>query len=372
MTGRQAPLDELRDLGRTPWGEAGNSTLNWCIYLDQRYVFKRYSQEFRDEINRDALDGLIDWRSGLAQDDRDRLDRVTAWPRCAVLNEGVLAGVLLPPAPHRFYMRSMSGVQRPRSMEYLIRFDTGLGEARGATVEDKKRALGNAVTVLLWLHRQDVRVNDLRESNILCTADGAAVHFVDCDVMSGPWGSVGPVAAPAYLADLLPRRPDRSAPPTQEVELARIAWLATFVLLDDFALRVVPVGELAAHIGAAEADLLRRTASLQPIDVDEWAALAQNWTEPPSIGAAAVPDLAPTHHAPRRQPPGPNPRPHQWMPDRLRRPAGVEPPQLSVVESTRTERVTLTRPTPWLRLLVAAVAFAMLVGLIAFLVAGGR
>jgi len=353
----QANAGELQNLRAVTWGDAGNSTLRLCTYRNQSYLFKEYSTDFRAEVDDRALGELIRWREGLPPDDRDELDRVAAWPRFQVRDGEALVGVLVPPAPPAFYARTISGEgSRPRSMDYLIRFSTGAGEVRGASVPDKKRAIGNAVAVLLWFHRQNVRVNDVRESNILCTADGRAVLYVDCDVMMGPWGAVSSGAAPEYLAALLRHQPDPFDFPTREVELARVAWLATFVLLDDFRLRDVPADRLARHIGTADAELLRRTARIEAVDIDDWRELAEDWTDPRAVAIASVPRL----------PTGPvQENPTGWVPRSLRQASAPAHFESDIAWARSYQRVSRS----WL--LVAIIAALVTAILIATLFAGG-
>ncbi len=395
LTGHRADRYDLGEVRRAPWGDVGNSTLHWCTYRGHSYLFKEYSTEFRAEVQTHALGGLIDWRDKLAPDDRDWLDRVASWPRFQVVDDGLVVGVLVPPAPQPFYKRSMSGGgSHPRSMEYLIRFDTGEGEAKGASVRDKRRAIGNAAAALLWFHRQNIRVNDLRESNILCTADGTAVYYVDCDVMMGPWGVVSPGAAPEYLAAVLRHKPDPFEPPSRETELARVAWLATFILLNDFRLRDVPVERLTRHTGAAEADLLRRTAMMHSIDINDWHALARNWAENPWVGYARVPGSA--AEGPE-EPPGPGSaqrptvvtatvrmpptrvlaserrsrRPNQWLPEHLRQAQPPPAPFPSLLDQQHIVPAAPPTRGPGRFALVTIAAVVLVFGLIAAYAAAG-
>jgi hypothetical protein len=286
-----------------------------------------------------------------------------------VRRDGLLQGVLLPFAPGEFfYRRQIDGKLIPHILASLIRLKAQGTVIPGAPQKVKKHALGHAAEVLLWLHDRGVRVNDLRETNILCRPDGRAVHYVDCDVMMGPWGAVGQVAAPEYLATVLPAtlRPARTdEPPAREAELARLAWMATWILLDDFSLRTVPGGPLTAHIDAADADLLTRSSRGQG-DTVSWRKLAARWTVPWS-GTASVPRAreepvdvptgAPEPPVRASVPVYPRPtrpmvvarrprRSHEWMPEHLRKdpvpdqsdapPALVATPIVDPARSNRT------------------------------------
>jgi hypothetical protein len=326
---------ELTGRRRLGWGDAGNSEMWMCEYTQRRFVFKEYSDDFRADVDQNALEGLIRWRDHLSADDRRHLDRVAAWPRYRVRHNGVLCGVLLPVAPDEFF-RPMypDGRYRPNVIANLIRRTVADGNViEGAPVAVKTRAIGYAADVLLWFHRHNVFVNDVRELNILCTEQGSPAYFVDCDVMIGPWGQTGPVAAPQYLMDLLP-----DPTPSPRVEFARLGWVAVWLLLDDFSRSDAPLAELTKVIDARDAELIVRTVRLHPISVDEWRHLANRWlrwtarapVSPPSGPSEVItptpwqPDtywLPPTRTMPEPQ----RTQPGRWVPEHYRRPAPVAP-----------------------------------------------
>jgi hypothetical protein len=318
-------LAQLSEPSRLPWGNAGNSTMWTCTFAGKRYVFKEYSEEFRAMADQNALGRLIRWRDTLPDEDRRYLDRVAAWPRYRVRKNGTLLGVLLPFAPESFFRQTFpDGQYRPNVIANLVRRTMDGNVISGATVHVKTSAIGNAADVLLWFHRLGVLVNDVRELNILCTELGSAVHYVDCDVMIGPWGSVGPPAAPEYLQELLPH----GAAPSREIELTRLAWVAVWILLDDFSLRGIPQARLTAVIDAKDAELIARTGNLEPFDMENWRRLANRWIKwtaraslgpPPGEPEVVTPKpwLPPTRKmatAPRQPAKG-------WVPERYKRPA---------------------------------------------------
>jgi hypothetical protein len=319
-----AELSRRKPLG---WDDAGNSTMWMCEYAGKEFAFKEYSDEFRAGADQNALGGLIRWRDQLSDDDRRRLDRVAAWPRYRVRHNGVLLGVLLPVAPTAFFRPTYpDGQYRPNVIANLIRRRTVDGTVMaGANVPAKTSAIGNAVDVLLWFHRHAVFVNDVRELNILCTEQGSATYFVDCDVMIGPWGRVGPVAAPEYLMELLP-----NATPSRLVELARLAWVTVWILLDNFSLRTAPLARLTTVVDARDADLIVRTVRMEPINVDDWRLLANRWIRwtarapvRPSSGRSPV--ITPTSWLPPtlKMPEPPRAQSGRWVPAPYRRPGPV-------------------------------------------------
>jgi hypothetical protein len=339
MTDYWVELAQLGERQRLGWGNAGNSMMWSCRYAGSRFVFKEYSDEFRAAADQNALGGLIGWRDTLDADDRRHLDRIAAWPRYRVRHNNHLLGVLLPFAPEEYFRTAHhDGYGHPNVVANLVGRRTMDGTVvPGSPVELKKSALGSAADVLLWFHQRNVYVNDVRELNILCAEQGSA-YFVDCDVMISRWGQVGPVAAPEYLIERLPKNAGLSA----GVELARLAWVALWILLEDFSLRDIPLARLTKVVDASDADLIMRTARCQSIRADEWRRLANRWMK---VQARARPHgqtpvitptsfLPPTRTMPEPQRVGSKTR---WVPEQYRRPIptrsavteGLEPAQVA-------------------------------------------
>jgi hypothetical protein len=348
---------QLRGLRRLGWGDAGNSVPWDCTFDGRRYVFKEYSDEFRADARQDALGRLIGWRTGLPDATRQHLDRIAAWPVYRVRDRGILQGVLLPRAPDAFFQpRRRDEVMHPRTLAYLRRFTTGDNVVQGATSAVKHRALGLTAEALLWFHRQGVTVNDVRESNVLCSRDGDAVYYVDCDVMMGSWGSVGPGAAPEYLAELVPQ----SNQPTPQTDLARLAWVAICLLLDDFSVRAISRERLTKVTDPTTAELLYQTSQMTTIDQSAWHRFVHRtvdrWTAQVPVQGAIVADeirtpmmtpVAPTQPFPKTRVPR---RSHEWLPDRYReRPVrgsgtgtSAAPPAMVATTTNRPSLLTIT------------------------------
>lgn len=318
---------ELREQRLLPWADSGNSTLWSCVFRGQEFVYKEYTDDFRAEANHHALERLIAWRSGLPDGSRTRLDTVAAWPRYGVRKNGLLRGVLLPFAPVKFFDEHAGG-PRPRMLAQLIRLRADGRVRQGATIEVKHCALGHAADVLLWFHSQQVVVNDVREMNILCTANGSAVFYVDCDVMIGPWGAVGPAAAPGYMTAAIPGL-DR---PSRETDVARLAWMSAAILLDDIALPEVREEWLLKITDPGSAGLLTASSRPSHVDQDAWRRLAGRWTAPPWRGTAPVSPASGTGR------PGPAP-PDPPLPGPTRRRPPLDPTR-KVVPLVHAERAS--------------------------------
>ncbi|WP_433360113.1 hypothetical protein ACQPZX_26150 [Actinoplanes sp. CA-142083] len=289
------------------WADAGNSRLFRVDFEGQEYLYKEYTEAFRSDADQHALGRLIAWRDTLAAHDRAHLDGVAAWPRFRVRHNGLLLGVLLPFAPERFYEKGRDD-PRPRMLAQLIRLKADGRIRPGAEPEVKHAALGHAVEVLLWFHSHRVVINDVRELNVLCAKFGTDVFYVDCDVMAGPWRGVGPAAAPGYMAKAIPGL-DR---PTRETDIARLAWMAAAILLDDLALPEVREDQLRKVTDPAAARLLTTASRPGAIDEDGWRKLIDRWTAPrwtatAKVGGAAeappapAPPLPPTRPVPMFQ-----------------------------------------------------------------------
>ncbi|GGM27960.1 hypothetical protein ACFFX1_11660 [Dactylosporangium sucinum] len=325
---------ELRDLRRLGWRDAGNSTLYECTYGGEQYVYKEYSEDFRADADSRALGRLIAWRDGLNDNRRDHLDRTAAWPRFRVHESGLLLGVLVPFAAAGFYRAGQRA--HPQTLAGLVRY-TVEGQVRpGAPDRVKTRAIGHAAEVLQWFHQRQVLVNDVRESNILCTDDGAAVYYVDCDVMIGPWGSVGSPAAPDFIANLVPS----AARPTPASDFARLAWVAIWLLRNDFSLSHVQLEQLTPTLDVGAARLLVRTSGGADVDMDEWRRLAARWTGHDRGQAPVETEVLQPEPEPEPEP-GPEPGPEPVRVPTRRFVAVVRPPHPSRWVPTQYRRATV-------------------------------
>jgi hypothetical protein len=358
-------LAELGERRRLPWGNTGNSTMWDCTFAGTRFVYKEYSDEFRAVADQNALGKLITWRDTLPDDERRQLDRVAAWPRYRVRRNDTLLGVLLPFAPDMFFRRmAPHGVPHPNVIANLVRRTPEGNVIPGAAVFVKTSAIGHAADVLLRFHKLGVLVNDVRELNILCTKDGSAVYYVDCDVMIGPWGRVGPPAAPEYLQGLLPA----GAPPSPRIEFAKLAWVAVWILLDDFGLRGTQQTRLTAIIDAKDAGLITQTSLMGPIDMEDWRRLAARWIRWTASATVGPPPGEPTVVTPRPLVLPRTLKMHEtqqkstrgWVPERFKRPQLATP-----VMQTLTAPVAQRRGHGVTVLLVATAAVLVLVGLAA-------
>lgn len=257
-----------------PLAAGGTAEILQCTVAGRPMLYKRYKRDYLPKVEIGALDKLVQWRDGLARGTRQQLDERCAWPTATVHRHGLTVGFLMPATPPGFAV----GTQPARTVSKLRRSDPDLPptEVLPATVE-ALAAFGLHTQTMLWLHDLGVVVNDVQPLNVLVSADGVRVYLVDCDAMLGPWGQVGPPAAPVYFNELI------RDPPSPEVDLAKLAWCMFFILLDDFSLRRLgrDVQQQALrYLPKGTVDLLVRTAACDT-DVTRlrhlWAEQASSW-----------------------------------------------------------------------------------------------
>jgi hypothetical protein len=262
----------------------------------------------------------------------------------------------------------------------LIRYRADEVVRPGKSVQVKKRALGCAIEVLLWFHERQIRVNDVHVQNILCTEDGRAVYFVDCDAMLGEWGAVAKPAAPEHLLRLVPE----AYAPTPMTDMVRMAWAILCILLNDAGLLQVNPDLLDKTLSRQTTDFLIRASRARrndPVPVREWHKLAQYWIkdERASGQARVGPAVLVGTPVPRpRQHLGPTRQattiwrrryPYEWVPEEFRRPNLFERMSLGapVFEAARPER-RAPAPSP---LLLSGIAVGVLLCLLLLVAAFG-
>lgn len=253
----------------------GNAVLTFCTYRGTPYLFKRFTQEHRAQVDEHALLRLIRWRAGLAPDERAGLDAVAAWPRYLVRLGARVDGVLVPPAPPGFFAMSRSHMRTPRGLTELD------GAAPGSPAPSGTIAvLGHLITVVRDLHERGVVVNDLQPDNVLCAPEppSPGVYLVDCDSMvSGQhWGQVAAPAAPDLMNEVQPT----SQHPTIATDLHKLMWTVVRVLLEEptqVGLGPSDRALLAAAVPPDSAGLLIHLLG-SPGDAVAWDRLARQWS----------------------------------------------------------------------------------------------
>lgn len=173
-------------------GEGGAANLYRCTTADgDAMVFKRYNPEARQDLDVPGLRHLIEWGTRLPDRDRQRLMRICAWPRGAVVDMGAVIGILMAPASPQFFFTDRSGKPKPCHLE-LLGVRQELARKRQWPYFDfphKIARLGHLLEELQFLHSHRVVVGDLQIKNILTTSPDpdtsgittTEVLLLDCD-----------------------------------------------------------------------------------------------------------------------------------------------------------------------------------------------
>ncbi|SFL28881.1 hypothetical protein [Streptomyces pini] len=145
-------------------------------------LFKEYKSPSTADGN--ALAGLVDFRQGLGQGDRDHLDARAAWPLCRVTDEGGRAvGFLMQRAPSHMTWRTSAGKTKLVELQYLIRPPKAAWQEVSQPTPEQRRILARAcVEAIDWFHGAGLVVGDISQANVLWSlAPEPTVHFLDCD-----------------------------------------------------------------------------------------------------------------------------------------------------------------------------------------------
>lgn len=179
---------DLRAVEGPTLTEGGQATLSWVrTSAGQCLLLKRYHDAVVADLNVASLNRAIRWRAELSGVDRERLDRIAAWPRARVLAGSATVGCLLPPAPPQFWRKDAEGTVGPRHLSELA-----VNTARAEQLQrdffssaQNVARLGTLLDNLRWLHRSGVTVGDVHPGNILTTGVRARpeTYFLDCDAM---------------------------------------------------------------------------------------------------------------------------------------------------------------------------------------------
>lgn len=146
-----------------------------------RLLYKSYREAHKVEGG--ELAALVALRQGLDPDDRDRLDRETAWPLCRVVDGGRVTGFLMHRAPDSMTWRTSRGETRLTELSYLLRAPKAAWQAVAQPSPDERYALLVAVVELFrWLHTLGLVIGDVSQANVLWTVrPEPAVYLLDCD-----------------------------------------------------------------------------------------------------------------------------------------------------------------------------------------------
>jgi hypothetical protein len=148
---------------------------------DGPLLFKEYKDP--SKVDATALDDLVAFRQSLGESDRDRLDRLAAWPLCRVVDGGRAVGFLMRRAPSEMTWRTAAGSTKLIELQYLIRASKVAWQEVPQPSPEQRRALALAcVEAIAWFHSAGLVIGDISQANVLWSlATGTTVHFLDCD-----------------------------------------------------------------------------------------------------------------------------------------------------------------------------------------------
>jgi len=138
-----------------------------------------------------SAEAAVNFRDGLSQEDRDELDRYSAWPRALVEDpQGNTTGLLMPLIPAEYFCNQAdpdSGqlTSKPREMSWLI---ASAAQRTAAQVDlrdlddiERLILLGQLVYSIGRLHKHGWVFGDLSFKNAVFALDPPRMMLLDCD-----------------------------------------------------------------------------------------------------------------------------------------------------------------------------------------------
>jgi hypothetical protein len=257
-------LAQLKPAGELARGAAGTieALARDGVAADRDLVLKRYHDG--TSVRRDALERLTQWRRGVADTDRRRIDRITPWPLAVVSDGDALVGFVMHRIGAEFFTQAHlpSGARRPvlREAQYLVAPPDRLARLRIDEPSPSSRreltwALAEAVA---FLHRHRIVLGDVSTRNVLWAHAPPRVSFVDADSFS--LGGVGSPVPPAFTIDWDdPAQPGLAAASS---DVYKLALLVLRILARQFRTRDPDAAQ--PHLDPAGLALLRPSLSRDP------------------------------------------------------------------------------------------------------------
>ena len=138
-----------------------------------------------------SAEAAVNFRTGLGQEDRDELDRYSAWPRALVEDsQGNISGLLMPLIPQEYFCRradpdSGQPTSKPREMSWLIasKAQREAAQVDLPDLDDIQRLilLGQLIYSIGRLHKHGWVFGDLSFRNAVFALDPPRLMLLDCD-----------------------------------------------------------------------------------------------------------------------------------------------------------------------------------------------
>jgi hypothetical protein len=221
---------------------------------------------YHDHVPRDGarLAELIDWRTGLPDQGRNRLDAATCWPTQVVTEGGNAVGCKMPRLPDSFLVRLSTGLVRPREFQYLSRpadaAKLGIAHPDDAAV---MKLCQSYASVLDVLERNGAAFGDISMRNLLWTVEPEpAVRLIDCDgaCLTGRSPALTPVVTGGWED-----HSQRHSTPDRHSDRYKLALVIGRALFGDPDMRPAPgqpeFDAVAARLGTELVSLFERSMS---------------------------------------------------------------------------------------------------------------
>lgn len=220
-------------------------------------------------ISEPGLASVIGFRERLPADQRQFVDKVSAWPLGTVLDDRLVRGVVMREIPDSFMHHiALIGGQLdriPRSAQFLF-VDRRKVERVGIEFAEHRARLvlcAHLAYVLAFLHHRDVMFGDLSGNNVVFRLEpSAGVMLVDCDAVRKVGTSA--IVDQLHTPDWIPPE-GQDAPQTVATDLYKFGLFVLRVLdpRDGSSVNVDP-SSLDGRLGSPGDAMLRRALSRDP------------------------------------------------------------------------------------------------------------
>jgi hypothetical protein len=217
-----------------------------------------------------ALETIAGFHETLNANDRDWLDKKTAWPAVIVVADQAVRGFLMRTVPSEYYFDfPATGGTEPRlaNMTFLLnddRYISGLGLR--VDQRDRIALLQDLARILSRLHSFEVAVGDFSPKNLLfCLKPNPSCFLIDCDAMRvGDASVLEQVQTPDWEV------PTDEETATPKADVYKFALLAIRLFARDQSSRDRTA---LALLSPALGDLAARSLSLEPSQrpsIEDW------------------------------------------------------------------------------------------------------
>ena len=288
------PDDDRVDIGTLgslkPLGSGGQGTVH--VVAGQKInnswpaVFKEYKPEVMQQLDQDALAGMVHFLMDMSFKDGNRIFERAAWPWRLVSSGDSVAGFLMRRVPDEYNVR-LQGPQGPveqlAQVQHLLNNEKFL-TTRGIVFDNLLRLelLRDIAETLVMFHSLDIAVGNLSPRNLLFSARTTPrCFFIDCDAMRlRSTSALAQAETPEWMI------PDNEELATAAADMYKFSLLAIRLFAGDQFTRDTTA---LATISPELADLAQRGLSENPAE----RCSPQEWVRP-LVDLIAVTQSSPT------------------------------------------------------------------------------